>query len=185
VASWFDTGRTFVVARGEDNALWANEITPGGGLGWAPVGGDLSSDPDAAIGPDGQLYVAARGANGETFVNVYNGSEWGGWAGLGGDSTSGPSVAYNGTDGYVLARGADSAIWANHLSAAGWSGWFPLGGMVADQPAPRTGGYAIDVVIQSDANEISFVTVGIDANIWQGFYDPVNGTRFVLQFRHG
>jgi hypothetical protein len=180
VASWFDTSRTFVVARGDDNALWATELTASGPVGWVSVGGELSSDPDASIGADGVLYVTARGANGETFINAYNGTTWGGWAGLGGVTTSGPSIAYNGGQGYILTRGGDNAIWANHLIGGVWGGWFPLGGLVAPQPNPRVGGYAIDVDIQPESDLISFITVGVDRNIWQGIYDTANGPSFAM-----
>ena len=180
VAKWFETGREFVVARGNDNALWVREalnITDPYFIDWTLVGGSLSSDPDASIGPNGLLYVTARGDDGAVWINAFNGTAWGGWATLGGSTSSGPSIAYNGTDGYVLTRGDDAAIWANHLTAAGWGGWFSIGGLTGIQPPLNQGGYAIDAFIGTD-DTVSFVTVGADGNLWDGNYSPATGPSF-------
>jgi hypothetical protein len=192
VASWNGTGRTFVVARGMDNALWVNEITAQGPTGWSSVGGSLSSDPDASIGPDGLLYITARGDDAAVWINAFNGAAWGGWVSLGGLTSSGPSIAYNGTEAYVLTSGltvlpegftrsGPDGIWANHLTAAGWGGWFmpccPTG-HAGLQPDGGQGGYAIDAFMSSDSNTVYFVTVGTDGNIWDGEFNATTGPSF-------
>jgi hypothetical protein len=114
------------------------------------------------------------------WINAYNGTAWGGWASLGGSTSSGPSVAYNGGDGYVLTRGDDGAVWANHLTVDGWGGWFSLGGLTNTQPPGTQGGYAIDPFIDETGDFVSFVTIGADGNIWDGFYSAATGPSFRL-----
>jgi hypothetical protein len=77
------TGMQLVFVRGTDAQLWVKAgTTP-----FLPLGGILTSGPDAMATPDGRVIVVARGTDGATWqiVRASNG-KWGGWTSLGGES---------------------------------------------------------------------------------------------------
>ena len=135
-------GRLVVFARGTDNAIWHNwQARPDGNWsGWASLGGEWTSDPDAALNAPGGLVVFARGIDNAIWHcwQAQPDGDWSGWASLGGQWTSGPSaVLQTGGRLVVFARGTDNAIWHNWQTSRDgeWSGWASLGGQLTSDPA--------------------------------------------------
>jgi Glycosyl hydrolase catalytic core len=72
-------GRTVLLARGPDSALWERRL---GGREWAPwrsLGGVIESDPVANSSGDGRISVSARGADGAAWEIDFDGVEWTEW----------------------------------------------------------------------------------------------------------
>ena len=119
-----------VFARGTDNAIWHNwQARPDGNWsGWASLGGEWTSDPDAALNAPGGLVVFARGIDNAIWHcwQAQPDGDWSGWASLGGQWTSGPSaVLQTGGRLVVFARGTDNAIWQRSQTSANgdWGPW--------------------------------------------------------------
>jgi Repeat of unknown function (DUF346) len=110
--------------------------SPLGSIAWEPVGGSISSAPDAASPSPGRLDVFARGYGNALWTRTQIGGQWGSWQSLGGTLTSGPAaVAWSGKRLDVFVRGSDSALWHRWWDGNGWSGWESLGGGLSSGPA--------------------------------------------------
>jgi len=128
-------GRLEVFGLGAGDALYHIwQTTPGGTwAGWTPLGGELTSEPEAARNTDGRLEVFARGTNNALYhiCQTTPGGGWGGWTSLGGALTGDPAAVQN-ADGRleIFARGTNNAlyhIWQT-TPGGGWAGWSSLGG---------------------------------------------------------
>jgi hypothetical protein len=77
------TGKVLVFVRGTDAQLWAK--TDSGP--WIPLGGILTSGPDAMATADGRVIVVARGTDTSTWQIIRDSKgKWGDWVTLGGQS---------------------------------------------------------------------------------------------------
>jgi hypothetical protein len=133
-------GRDDLFIRGDDGQLWQGYPT-GAGRGWVPLGGYLTSDPDAASSSGGRVDVVARGGDNALWTNSWNGVIWTGWKSAGGYIGSAPSVvrtAANRLD--VFGCGRDGALWTNSFDGITWAGWSSLGGMVYAAPDATSDG---------------------------------------------
>jgi hypothetical protein len=74
------TNGGFYLARGVDNALWADGVGGGDSTGWQKLGGRLSEGPTAAgtQEPEAYMIVAVRGVDEAVWTTVYGaGRPWG------------------------------------------------------------------------------------------------------------
>jgi Repeat of unknown function (DUF346) len=110
--------------------------TPLGSVSWQPLGGSISSAPDAASPAPGRLDVFARGSDNALWTRTLAGGQWGGWQTLGGSLTSAPgAVAWSAKRLDVFVRGSDGGLWHRWRDGNAWSGWESLGGVLSSGPA--------------------------------------------------
>ncbi len=145
-----------VFVRGIDGAVWHRRRTPAGvWSAWEPVGGQITSDPDAAANAtDTGVDVVARGVDGAVWMRHADDTAWGPWFSLGGQVTSGPSISSDGTTSVVAARGVDGGVWVRTLAVQGWTDWYPIGGLAASDPDVRVDG------------QTSILVRGVDDHLW-------------------
>ncbi len=85
---------------------------------WSPLGGYLTSGPDAASPGDGRLEVFVRGGDSQLWQRSWDASSWSAWEPLGGALTSDPGAVSWGTNRVdVFMRGTNQALWHK-----GWNG---------------------------------------------------------------
>src|SRR5206468_4156463 len=91
--------RIDVFCRGVDDQLWSRTWTSESSWSpWSPLGGAVTSDPDAASTDDPtSLRIVARGLDGAVRQYAFVGGQWT-YAHLGGLCTSGPTATYVGDD---------------------------------------------------------------------------------------
>lgn len=77
VETW--PGRTVLLARGPDSALWERHLDGREWSAWRSLGGVIASDPVAVSRGDGRLAVTARGSDGQTWAIDFDGVEWSAW----------------------------------------------------------------------------------------------------------
>jgi subtilisin family serine protease len=130
------TGETDAFVVGNDGGLWESTLSSAPATPWIPLGGVLTSDPDASSWGTGRVDVFARGADFALWHRWSNdGQTWGPWEPLGGLLLSGPTAvsrAFNRVD--VFARGADNAVWTRSWTGTTWTAWSSLGGIVTSEP---------------------------------------------------
>ena len=145
-----------VFVRGIDGAVWHLRRTPAGVWStWEPVGGQITSDPDAAANAtDTGVDVVARGVDGAVWMRHADDTGWGLWFPLGGQVTSGPSISSDGTTSVVAARGVDGGVWVRTLTFQGWTDWYPIGGLATSDPDVRVDG------------QTSILVRGVDGHLW-------------------
>jgi hypothetical protein len=156
--------RDDVYIRGDDGQLWQKVQTPTSTSSWSPLGGVLTSDPDASSWGSGRIDVFARGADGALWHRAYTGSAWAPWDSLGGQLASAPSAVSWGPNRIdVFGCGVDGALWTRTWTGSGWSPWSSLGGILQSAPdaASDASGH-LDVVARG-----------------------VNGSMYVNSFRNG
>jgi N-acetylmuramoyl-L-alanine amidase len=149
------SGRDDVFVRGDDGQLWQG-LHSGGVASWWPLGGVLTSDPDATTRPGGGIDVVARGADNALWIKSWNGALWTPWTSLGGYLASGPTVVSSGLNRVdVFACGRDGAIWTQTFNGTSWSGWGSLGGRVFSSPdAASDAPGDIDIFVRSVGGEM-------------------------------
>jgi len=101
-----------VFVRGTDNGLWHKWWDGGRWNGWEPLGGNLTSAPEAASCTSGHLDIFATGVGSGLMQLGYSGG-WTAWRSVGGTWTSSPgAVCLTGTSTVDLfERGTDNALW--------------------------------------------------------------------------
>jgi hypothetical protein len=72
-------GRTVLLAKGPDSALWERRLVGRDWSPWRPLGGLITSEPSVESDGDGRITVSARGADGATWEIAYDGVEWSAW----------------------------------------------------------------------------------------------------------
>jgi hypothetical protein len=156
--------RDDVFVRGGDGQLWQKVQTPTSTSSWSPLGGFLTSDPDAASWSAGRIDVFARGADGALWHRGYTGSGWSAWQSLGGQLASSPSAVSWGPNRIdVFGCGMDGALWTRTWNGSVWSPWSSLGGILQAAPeAASDGSGHLDVMARG-----------------------VNGAMYVKSFRNG
>jgi hypothetical protein len=150
--------------RGTDNQLWTRTWKNTTGWGnWSSLGGQITSDPDAASpGDASQLVVVARGTDNAVWQYFLQGGQWLVQS-LGGICTSGPSAVYSGAGREdVFCRGTDGQPWnRTWKSDTGWNGWSPIGGLAASD---------LDAVSQGDGFTPQVFARGTDGAVWQWLF---------------
>jgi hypothetical protein len=168
IVSMFD-GRLDVFVKNKHGVLLHRHCWDGRWSVWSPLGGQLTSDPQAVAGEDGSMRVFALGARGELVHRAYSGAKvvltplgnsgsdkvltegsWGPWEDLGGACLHGPSVV-SATEGSVdcFVVGTDSAIHHRGFDGRQWSEWNGHGGVAASPAAlasPVSG--HLDIVVR-------------------------------------
>jgi peptidoglycan hydrolase-like amidase len=130
------------------------------GRGWYPLGGVLSSEPDASSWGEGRLDVFVQGTDNGLWHRWHDGA-WSDWEPLGGLLTAGPgSVSWAPGRIDVFVRGGDNQLW--HLFYDGaWSGWEELGGVLSSgADSAAWGPERLDVFVR-----------GTDGRLWHKWYD--------------
>lgn len=143
-------GRTDEYVRGGDGQLWQKVQTSSGSSAWSPLGGILTSDPDAAASGPNQFDVVVRGSDGAVWDRSFDGAAWSNWKSLGGKLASSPSIASWGPGHLaVFGCGMDGALWTRTLTAGTWGPWTSLGGFLFAAPdATSDGVNRLDVVVR-------------------------------------
>lgn len=81
-------GVIYTFGRSANNELWYSvwdgDPATLSQVGWANLGGNLTSGPSATVTFDGKITVMARGTDGAVWARVYSGGVWGGWFKYGG-----------------------------------------------------------------------------------------------------
>ena len=72
-------GRSVLLARGPDDALWESHSEARGWSAWRSLGGLISSDPAAVASGNGRITVTAEGADGARWEIAYDGVDWLPW----------------------------------------------------------------------------------------------------------
>jgi len=153
--------RLDVFCRGLDGGLWSRTLTNPAGLGpWHPLGGSITSSPDAAGRPDGSPpQIVARGLDGAVWQYLWID---GGWrhGSLGGVCTSGPTIATSGPSrADLFCRGQDDQLWSRWwTTATGWGPWHRVGGLLRGDP---------DAATPTSAAVPDVVGVGNDLRLWR------------------
>jgi hypothetical protein len=159
-----NTGRTDAFVVGSDGGLWQRTATASGSTLWTPLGGFVTSDPDASSWGGGRLDVFARGGDNALWHrSSSDGTNWTSWESLGGVLTSGPSAvstAPNKID--VFVRGGDGALWTMSTgNGVTWSGWSSLGGFLLGDPDAASW----------NANRVDLFVRGGDSALWHAWRD--------------
>ncbi|HVK23149.1 MAG TPA: right-handed parallel beta-helix repeat-containing protein [Actinokineospora sp.] len=157
-------GRTDVLVRGTDNALWHRRWTAAGWSAWTSLGGVLTDSPAAATDSAGNITVMVHGTDGRIYQKTYQGGVWSGFSGMsgptGGTFTGVPAVTMINGRTDLLVRGTDNALWHRRWTSAGWTAWTSLGGILFDSPGAAT-----------DLNgNITVEVRGNDNQMWQKVY---------------
>jgi hypothetical protein len=116
----FDTKYLYIFVRGEDGALWRNDLdTTTNTISWHGLGGFISKNNDGlndgnpapAVDPDGIIHIFIRGGAGTLWDNANSN-----WYDLGGSIKSDPN-ALRDKNGKVRAEvvGGDNSLWVNTL----------------------------------------------------------------------
>jgi hypothetical protein len=118
-----DQGRTHILVKGGDNALWDNLDG-----NWLPLGGVITSDPYAVKDGQGKIHVLVRGGDAALWDRVLDG----GWTNLGGAIASNPSAALSADNHVKVAvKGTDNALWLKDITTGSWTS---LGGFITSNP---------------------------------------------------
>jgi hypothetical protein len=157
----------YVLARGGDNALWANRRVGGATSpwsGWHSLGGLIKSDPVAVpVGTD--IAVLGRGFDDGCYVNRYNGSTWSGFTALGGRIDSEPAAVQYQSGIVTVARGIDGFLYANRFTGS-WSGWSPIGMRTTANPACAVDGNGVHVFARDTAGAIRYSRYNGNWSAW-------------------
>jgi hypothetical protein len=158
-----------VFQRSTDGALWWRQLTQAAGWSaWQSFGGNVTSDPTAVAGPDGEVYIFVRGADNAVWMQLYNGTSWSGWRTLGGTATS-DIVSYADSTGvYVFVRGFDNGLYWGTFSGATWSGWRSAGGSLAGRPA-----------VTGDSSGVYAFVIAPNNGIWVQHFSTSAGNGFI------
>lgn len=161
--------RTYVFARGTDNAVWYKSRSADGTwspsqLGWESLGGYITARPAVAVTPGGRMDVFVRGWEGDLHHKAFYGDQWASstWQPLGGLTNYAPAavgVSRNRVDLYVVATDHSLARmasddWGQFTPSTPWEG---LGGYVTATPA----------VASSATGQVDIVVKGGDRGLYQ------------------
>jgi hypothetical protein len=143
-------GRDDVFVRGDDGQLWQKVHTVTGTSPWSPLGGYLTSDPDASSRAGGRLDVFARGSDGALWHRAFTGIVWTPWESLGGRLSSAPTaVSWSASRIDVFACGVDGAVWSRAFTGTSWTPWYSLGGIALGAPSVSSDGNGhLDVIVR-------------------------------------
>jgi len=126
-------------------------------VGWQPLGGVLTSGPEASSWGAGRVDAFARGQDNGLWQISWNGGGWSPWFSVGGGLTSDPGAVSWGPNRIdVFARGQDNGLWHIAWNGSAWSGWQPLGGVITTGPAVSSWG----------ANRLDIFARGQDNGLW-------------------
>lgn len=135
-------GVVHIFAIGSDSALfdWVS------GTGSVNLGGHLTSNPSAALSPDGHIKIAAKSSDDELLIKDLTTGEW---SNLGGKIESNPQLIFD-IQGkmHVLAQGSSGALWDNVDGT-----WQNHSGMVASDPRPIINPFNPGVILTSVRGE--------------------------------
>ncbi|HVK23150.1 MAG TPA: right-handed parallel beta-helix repeat-containing protein [Actinokineospora sp.] len=158
------SGRTDVLVRGTDNALWHRRWTSAGWTAWTSLGGVLTDSPAAATDSSGNITVMVHGTDGRIYQKTYQSGVWSGFSGMsgptGGTFTGVPAVTMINGRTDLLVRGTDNALWHRRWTSAGWTAWTSFGGILFDSPGAATDG----------SGNITVEVRGNDNQMWQKVY---------------
>ena len=181
------SGSNFVVTRDATNGvLFARRNTDApvrGVTSWAPFGGNLQGDPQAANVPNGVL-VFGRDASNQVVTNLFrNDGGQSGFTGVPGllVSSEVEVVELDGAGGElvrIFARGLDDgAVYTNLLTTGGWTGWRNLGGFTTSEISAALtagSGNTYRVVVRDGDNRVSTTVLSSDGSTtgWTGIGGP-------------
>jgi hypothetical protein len=137
-------GNTFVTARDNFNAIWANIYNPltAAWSGWTFGGGVIQGVPAIAVDLTDTAWIASRDAYNSYWLAPYNASTgFGTWTALHGVFSTDPVVTTC-PDGSVYVIGKDNynALWSGQfIPGLGFQGWYLGGGVLNGQPAATCG----------------------------------------------
>jgi hypothetical protein len=178
-ATMFNSTQRIVVAKGGDNAIWAN-WTAGSGhpvfQGWQPISSTVFNSAPAITYMSPYLFAVARKSDGKIYwtrndVSAgYNHANWIAWDDIPiGSVTSEPAITAKSGRVVVAAKGTDNAFWLISSTNNGntWSSsWSKVGaGIFKSAPAIAYHGSNVELVGQ-----------GTDDLMWAATANPTNGT---------
>jgi len=141
---------------------------------WASAGGQLASDPAAAVDSTGLVHVVARFSDGAFWRAVFDGTTWSAWTSLGGGFTSDPAVAVDGSDHLVVVgRGLNLTPYWGRVEGVTWSGWSPLVGQIATDLSAITDASGAVRVFGIGTDWVPY-TGRLDDTSWSG-WGPLGG----------
>ena len=155
-----NTDGEYRVVKAPLDALDINALRASAGLprpafptvGWASLGGILTSKPAVAAWSSNRLDAFARGSDGQLWHRWHDSSGWRPWEPLGGQlyAGTGPAVAAWAPGRLdVFVDGTDRLLWHRWYDSSGWHPWEPLGGVLASGPAASSWGAGhLDIVVQ-------------------------------------
>jgi CubicO group peptidase (beta-lactamase class C family) len=162
IAAAFHGHAQLAFVKGTDDTLWMHE-----GTTWKPLGGQLTSGPDACSWGPGRVDVFARGA-GNALVQIARiGEQWTSWYNLGGSLNGGPTAvcrAANRID--VFAVGPDRSMLQKSWDGSRWTEWVSLGGEFPAGSTPDAASWG--------ENRIDLFARGTDGALWQNSW--ISGT---------
>jgi hypothetical protein len=180
--SW-GNGRTDVVVRGSDNALWTIYFDPNAG-GWSPMirldgSIPLSGAPTISSWALGRLDIFMTDPNGHLEHKYFSPTGWSAWENLGGKLTSEPSAISWGFGRIdVFAKGADNGLWTVFFGANGWSTWVDLGGTIEGPPSVASHGpNELDVFASCGAMALCHMQWQNTWLGWDGYFQGVTTQR--------
>ncbi len=156
-------GRIDVFVRGTDNALY-HKFYQSGWSDYEPLGGAISSGPDASSWGSNRLDVFARGKDNALYHQSYQ-DGWQRWEPLGSEPIASDPSAVSWGPGRidVFARGADNQIHHKYFQRE-WSRDESVG-------APAGGTSSAPDVSSWGANRLDLFVVGNDGAVWHRWYE--------------
>lgn len=181
-AGYDKNGKTHVMVRGGDGAIWDNIDG-----GWYSLGGFIKAEsPDVRFSwnPSDTNYflISVRGGDNALWLRRMNiNDRSGSWQNLGGSITSAPSVLSDPNVANtirIVVKGADNALWVRSLNTVDNSGsWRSLGGCLLSEPVAmfETYGYRYPVTIGTRTYymyaALMTAAIGCDNALWLNIYD--------------
>jgi hypothetical protein len=197
--SW-SNGRTDLVARGLDNAIYIASIDTGRGPNWtgfgtlgAPSGGSASAPSITSWGPN-RLDVFVRGTDDRLYVksctaNCYgDGGSWTAWTAFPGGTFRGKPAAVSRGNGLndIFVHAMDDTLWATWFHSTGMGSWYNVlpassGTLRWDSSCPdcsspaaaSRGTNSIDVMVRGQDDK-AWITTWNGGATWSG-YGTVGG----------
>jgi hypothetical protein len=189
VVSW-GNGRTDIVGRGSDNAIWIKSYINGAWqFGWSSLGGKVASGPSIVSWGPNQLDVFARTTSNTLMVASCAGSCPGGSTGWGAFTTpfgtgtfKGKPAAVSRGTGYldIFVHGMNDTLWATSYQNRNPGSWYSVvagtlgwnSNVSADQYSPAVdarGTTLLDVFVRGEDDEL-WVTSWTGGSTWNAYF---------------
>jgi hypothetical protein len=169
------TGNTFVTARDNFNAIWANVYNQGNATwsGWQFGGGAIQGVPSIAVDRVGTGWIASRDNYDSYWLLSYTPrTGFGTWVHLDGVFSTDPVITACG-DGSLYLAGKDNfnALWSGrYMPGTGFQGFQLGGGVVQGKPSLSCGGDNAAYISARDNFNSNWVA-RVSGNTWTGWFN--------------
>jgi hypothetical protein len=155
---------TELFARGTDDRVYTNTVTPSGAItGYSvvpglTVTGEVESFRAPTGEPAGGVRLFARGTDGAVWTNLRRNGSWAGWTSLGGFITSEITAGRVQTGGIrIFVRGSDNRVYFHETDGGFVPGWHVLDGLrITSNIAVPEGGLlsGVQIFVRGEDNRV-------------------------------